>query len=208
MEPPAGACCDLGPAGTDGRGHLVWHRPRRGSRRRFARVPGRQPRPALTPPASGRIPVAFPISKDAVLIDLAGPWEVFSNASMVGADGSMDMSGRGRVPGRAHGRRDPRSGRDVRRHEDHPDPQLRGRPGPQTSRDSRPGRRRRGDGPLDRRGGEDHRRDDVDLHRRVHPGQDRSAIRKGGDDPPRGLLGTGHEVLPGHQGEARLSLRR
>ncbi len=48
----------------------------------------------LTPPASGRIPVAFPISKDAVLIDLAGPWEVFSNASMVGADGSMDMSGR------------------------------------------------------------------------------------------------------------------
>ena len=49
----------------------------------------------LTPPASGRIPVAFPISKYAILIDFAGPWEVFSNASMIGADGSMDMSGKG-----------------------------------------------------------------------------------------------------------------
>ncbi|HEY5070559.1 MAG TPA: DJ-1/PfpI family protein [Caulobacteraceae bacterium] len=46
----------------------------------------------LEPPPSGRIAVAFPISKDAIVIDFAGPWEVFLNASMIGADGSMDMS--------------------------------------------------------------------------------------------------------------------
>ena len=47
-----------------------------------------------TPPASGLIPVAFPISDGAVLIDFAGPWEVFGNASMVAADGTTDMSGK------------------------------------------------------------------------------------------------------------------
>lgn len=49
---------------------------------------------ALTVPASGVVPVAFPISDGAVLIDFAGPWEVFGNASYVGADGTMDMSGK------------------------------------------------------------------------------------------------------------------
>jgi putative intracellular protease/amidase/YHS domain-containing protein len=44
-------------------------------------------------PADGKIPVAFPISAGAVLIDLAGPWEVFLNAAMIGPGGSMDMSG-------------------------------------------------------------------------------------------------------------------
>ena len=42
----------------------------------------------LTPPVSGPIPVAFLISDDAVVIDFAGPWEVFGNV-MVG--GRMDV---------------------------------------------------------------------------------------------------------------------
>jgi len=41
---------------------------------------------ALKPPASGAIPVAFVISKGAVLIDFAGPWEVFSNADIPDRD--------------------------------------------------------------------------------------------------------------------------
>jgi putative intracellular protease/amidase/YHS domain-containing protein len=40
----------------------------------------------LKPPASGPIPVAFPISDGAVLIDFVGPWEVFLNASVPGRD--------------------------------------------------------------------------------------------------------------------------
>jgi putative intracellular protease/amidase/YHS domain-containing protein len=40
----------------------------------------------LKPPASGPIPVAFPISQGAVLIDFAGPWEVFLNATIPGRD--------------------------------------------------------------------------------------------------------------------------
>lgn len=47
----------------------------------------------LIPPARGRMPVAFPISAGAVLIDIAGPWEVFLQASMIAPDGSMDMTG-------------------------------------------------------------------------------------------------------------------
>lgn len=38
----------------------------------------------LQPPAAGRIPVAFLLSKDAVVIDFAGPWEVFENVSLLG----------------------------------------------------------------------------------------------------------------------------
>src|SRR6185295_13432312 len=49
---------------------------------------------ALPPPASGLIPVAFPISGRAVPIDFPRPWEVFGNASMVDRNGAMDMSGR------------------------------------------------------------------------------------------------------------------
>jgi putative intracellular protease/amidase/YHS domain-containing protein len=45
----------------------------------------------LKPPASGAIPVAFVISKAAVLIDFAGPWEVFENASIPGR-GMMDSA--------------------------------------------------------------------------------------------------------------------
>jgi transcriptional regulator GlxA family with amidase domain len=45
-----------------------------------------QPAPAtanpLHPPAEGSIPVAFLLSDDAVMIDFAGPWEVFENVSV------------------------------------------------------------------------------------------------------------------------------
>jgi len=40
----------------------------------------------LKPPASGPINVAFVISKGAVLIDFAGPWEVFQDATVPGRD--------------------------------------------------------------------------------------------------------------------------
>jgi transcriptional regulator GlxA family with amidase domain len=39
---------------------------------------------ALKPPASGSIPVAFLVSEGAVLIDFAGPWEVFGNVMLPG----------------------------------------------------------------------------------------------------------------------------
>jgi putative intracellular protease/amidase/YHS domain-containing protein len=38
----------------------------------------------LTPPAQGSIPVAFLISKGAVIIDFCGPWEVFSAVEIHG----------------------------------------------------------------------------------------------------------------------------
>src|SRR3984957_20969840 len=47
--------------------------------------PAATPNP-LKPPASGAIPVAFVISKGAVLIDFAGPWEVFNNADIPDRD--------------------------------------------------------------------------------------------------------------------------
>jgi putative intracellular protease/amidase/YHS domain-containing protein len=40
--------------------------------------------PALTPPASGRIPVAFVMSAGAVVIDYSGPWEVFQDVNVPG----------------------------------------------------------------------------------------------------------------------------
>ncbi len=43
---------------------------------------------ALKPPAEGSIPVAFLISEGAVVIDFAGPWEVFSNVMI---KGRMDL---------------------------------------------------------------------------------------------------------------------
>jgi transcriptional regulator GlxA family with amidase domain len=39
----------------------------------------------LRPPADGIIPVAFLMSNDAVVIDFAGPWEVFENVHVAGA---------------------------------------------------------------------------------------------------------------------------
>jgi len=41
------------------------------------------PKPLL-PPAEGSIPVAFLLSDNAVVIDFAGPWEVFENVSIPG----------------------------------------------------------------------------------------------------------------------------
>lgn len=40
--------------------------------------------PALTPPAKGPIPVAFLLSNGAVVIDFAGPWEVFEQVHVPG----------------------------------------------------------------------------------------------------------------------------
>ena len=40
----------------------------------------------LTPPATGPIPVAFVISKGAVVIDFGGPWEVFQDAGLANGD--------------------------------------------------------------------------------------------------------------------------
>ena len=39
----------------------------------------------LVPPAKGSIPVAFLLSKGAVVIDFCGPWEVFENVTIPGA---------------------------------------------------------------------------------------------------------------------------
>jgi transcriptional regulator GlxA family with amidase domain len=38
----------------------------------------------LTPPAAGHIPVAFLLAEGAVVIDFAGPWEVFENVHIPG----------------------------------------------------------------------------------------------------------------------------
>jgi transcriptional regulator GlxA family with amidase domain/YHS domain-containing protein len=38
----------------------------------------------LTPPAQGAIPIAFLLSEGAVVIDFAGPWEVFENVMVLG----------------------------------------------------------------------------------------------------------------------------
>lgn len=49
-----------------------------------ARAPTAAPAAPLKPPAGGSIPVAFLLSDGAVVIDFAGPWEVFSNVNVPG----------------------------------------------------------------------------------------------------------------------------
>ncbi|HSP14210.1 MAG TPA: DJ-1/PfpI family protein [Thermoanaerobaculia bacterium] len=44
----------------------------------------------IKPPANGKIPVAFVISKGAVMIDFTGPWEVFQDVYMAGRGKEMD----------------------------------------------------------------------------------------------------------------------
>jgi transcriptional regulator GlxA family with amidase domain len=44
----------------------------------------------LTPPAKGKIPVAFAISEGATMIDYAGPWEVFQDVHVSDRGASMD----------------------------------------------------------------------------------------------------------------------
>jgi len=44
----------------------------------------------LTPPAKGKIPVAFAISEGATVIDFAGPWEVFQDVHVSSRGTSMD----------------------------------------------------------------------------------------------------------------------
>jgi hypothetical protein len=43
----------------------------------------------LTPPAKGKIPVAFAISEGVTVIDFAGPWEVFQDVHV--RDRGSDM---------------------------------------------------------------------------------------------------------------------
>jgi transcriptional regulator GlxA family with amidase domain len=42
--------------------------------------------PPLSPPAKGSIPAAFVLAQGAVVIDFAGPWEVFQDVRLVGRD--------------------------------------------------------------------------------------------------------------------------
>ncbi|MGH9905247.1 MAG: DJ-1/PfpI family protein [Pyrinomonadaceae bacterium] len=44
----------------------------------------------LTPPAKGRIPVAFLVSRGVTVIDFAGPWEVFQDVHVASRGESMD----------------------------------------------------------------------------------------------------------------------
>src|SRR5262245_50780453 len=55
----------------------------------YARLASAPPPSPLKPPATGPIPVAFVLSEGAVLIDFAGPWEVFQDV-YVPSRGSMD----------------------------------------------------------------------------------------------------------------------
>src|ERR1700756_2753028 len=45
---------------------------------------------SLTPPAHGAIPVAFVVSRGTVMIDLAGPWEVFNSVMIAARGANMD----------------------------------------------------------------------------------------------------------------------
>jgi len=49
------------------------------------------PAKPLTPPAHGTIPVAFVLSEGAVMIDFAGPWEVFEDAAIPGRDSLFNL---------------------------------------------------------------------------------------------------------------------
>ena len=44
----------------------------------------------LTPPAKGKIPVAFALSEGATVIDFAGPWEVFQDVHVSERGSTMD----------------------------------------------------------------------------------------------------------------------
>jgi transcriptional regulator GlxA family with amidase domain len=44
----------------------------------------------LTPPAKGKIPVAFAVSEGVTVIDFAGPWEVFQDVHVMDRGNSMD----------------------------------------------------------------------------------------------------------------------
>jgi len=45
----------------------------------------------LTPPAHGKIPVAFIIGRGAETIDVAGPWEAFQFANRLPSPGAKTM---------------------------------------------------------------------------------------------------------------------
>lgn len=51
---------------------------------------GAAPASKLVPPATGRIPVAFVLTEGAVMIDFAGPWEVFQDVSIPSRGAAME----------------------------------------------------------------------------------------------------------------------
>ena len=53
-------------------------------------APSQLPPNSLTPPAHGVIPVAFVVSEGTVMIDLAGPREVFTTVMVPSRGSSMD----------------------------------------------------------------------------------------------------------------------
>jgi len=57
---------------------------------REAPAPSAAPASRLTAPARGRMPVAFVLSRGAVMIDFAGPWEVFQDVYLPSRGASMD----------------------------------------------------------------------------------------------------------------------
>jgi transcriptional regulator GlxA family with amidase domain/YHS domain-containing protein len=61
-----------------------------------AATPSTAPSPAessapLTPPATGSIPVAFVLAQHAVVIDFAGPWEVFQDTTVPGRQAPFSL---------------------------------------------------------------------------------------------------------------------
>lgn len=57
----------------------------------FDSTPPAPPSNSLVPPAHGSIPVAFPISDEAVIIDFCGPWEVFQDVAPLGGAGGFQL---------------------------------------------------------------------------------------------------------------------
>ena len=55
-----------------------------------AAAPARGSAEDLTPPGTGKIRVAFPVSEGATVIDFAGPWEVFQDVHLRGRGTNMD----------------------------------------------------------------------------------------------------------------------
>jgi transcriptional regulator GlxA family with amidase domain len=53
-------------------------------------VRGQRGAGALTPPAKGKIPVAFLVSENATVIDFAGPWEVFQDVHVMSRGSTME----------------------------------------------------------------------------------------------------------------------
>lgn len=69
---------------------LAWRSASTGRTQQKSSPPHDTLRNPLKPPRSGRIPVAFVISDGAVMIDFAGPWEVFQDVWIPSRGRTMD----------------------------------------------------------------------------------------------------------------------